>query len=135
MQRRTRKRAPKVDPAAMGLSPVELFSQIVAAGIEEKPDLFLGLEGVVCLHVEGDRALAIRYGRSDEPLAWGADESAQLDIFTDRDGMGRIVNGTIDAEADLASGALRLEGDIDLIVPLFELVTRAQSMLSLRAGK
>jgi hypothetical protein len=134
--KKTARRArPTADHAALGGSPAEVLSAVLAEGIEEKPELFLAHRGAVCFVVDGDRDFTVRYGDAEAPLAWGAAPEAGLRFVLDRDCLGRIVDGTIDAEAELGSGALRLEGDLALLPPLFTLIERAQGMVALRAGR
>lgn len=123
-----------VDLDALGSSPSELFTQLIANAIEEKPAMFLSERGTVAFVVEGDRDFSVRYGNLKEPLAWGADQDADLRMTTDRAGLGRIIDGTIDAEQDISSGALRLEGNLEMLPLLFRLMERAQSMVELRAS-
>lgn len=126
---------PAADHSQLGGSPAEVMSTVLAAGIEDKPALFLAHRGAVSFVIEGDRDFTVHYGDAEAPLAWGAQDDADLRFVCDRDCLGRVLDGTVDAEADLASGALRLEGDLALLPPMFNLIERAQGMVALRAGR
>lgn len=115
-------------------SPSELFTQALALGIDDKPGLFLGHRGVIAFRVAGDRDFSVRLGREDAPLAWGADEGATLTLALSRAGLGRLLSGGYDPKAELSSGALEIEGEVELLTPLVQLLTQGSSALALRAG-
>ena len=120
------------DPSS---SACETFIAVLVNAIEEKPGLFLTTKGRVALDVPDDRAVTVRFGDAKEPLRWGSDGDAELKLVTQQAVLRRILDGTVDAGAELASGALRLEGDIELLPPLFQMLERGRSMLSVRMGR
>ncbi len=123
-------------PAASEIpSPCEVLTQLLAYGIEDKPAFFLGLEGNVAFEVDGDRSFVLRLGCPERPLEWGIDDTVGLRLSTDRAVIERLLHGQWDAQADLASGALRLEGELDLLQPLVQILTQGQSALELRTGQ
>ncbi len=123
-------------PAASEIpSPCEVLTQILACGIEDKPAFFLGLEGNIAFDVDGDRSFVLRLGCPERPLMWGIDDTVGLRLGTDRGAIERMLDGQWDAQAELASGVLRLEGELDLLQPLVQILTQGQSALELRTGR
>ncbi len=116
------------------VNPSEMFIAIVIKGIEEKKAMFLRKKGNVALDIEGDRSFTVRFGDSKEPVKEGVSEDADLTLSMGREILNKLVSGELDAGAELASGNLKVTGDIELLKKLFQLMEQGKNMLSLRAG-
>jgi len=132
---RARRGGAKAQAPVISDSACEAFIGALVNAFEEKPAAFLAQRGRIALDVADDRSVTVRFGDSKAPLEWGADTEAELRLVTRQAVLRQILDGTVDAEAELTSGALRLEGDIELLVPLFQLLERGRSMLSVRMGR
>lgn len=132
---RARRGGSSAQSSEVSNSACETFIAVLVNAIEEKPAAFLTHTGRIALDVPDDRSVTVRLGDGKEPLRWGADAEAELKLVTQQAVLRRILDGTVDAGAELASGALRLEGDLELLPPLFQLLERGRSMLSVRAGR
>lgn len=116
-------------------SPCRVLSAAIAAGIEDKPGFFMGLRGVVVFDVRGDRGLTIRLGATEAPIGWGDADDAGLRVSMDREALASMLDGTLDLRAQLASGRLALEGEVDLLRPIVQLLQAGRSALAVRSAE
>lgn len=128
---------PKGTPTELpeSVTALNAFIGAVAGAIEEKPAAFMRSKGRIALALSDDRSVTLRLGDAREPLRWEADPDAELKLRTSSPVLRRILDGSVDAPGELASGALALEGNIELLPPLFQLLERGKSMLAVRMGR
>jgi hypothetical protein len=116
-------------------SSLETFIVLAVRALCAKPAFFLGLRGRVALSMSDDRSITVCFGDAKAPFQMGAREDAELRLTMSNAVLGHILDGTIDAEAELESGALKVEGDVRLLESLARLIQSGRSLLAVRCGK